>query len=132
MNKVVARYVDGRVLKGTTVDFSASREFFHLVDPDSVDGWDRTKILVEELKALFYVKDFAGDPSHVDQPVLRDPLPPGERGVKVVFYDGEVLVGTTHHHRISGPGFFVVPADPGSNNERCFVVEAATQDVLPL
>jgi hypothetical protein len=30
-NKVVARYLDGRVIKGTTQDFIPSRSFFHVI-----------------------------------------------------------------------------------------------------
>lgn len=38
-------------------------------------------------------------------------------------------VGTTQGYQAGRPGFFVVPADKGSNNERCFVVTAATAEV---
>jgi len=38
-------------------------------------------------------------------------------------------VGTTQGYDSSRPGFFVVPADGESNNERIFVVRGATQQV---
>ena len=34
-NRVVARFADGRVLKGTTQDFSVTRDFFHVIPPDA-------------------------------------------------------------------------------------------------
>ncbi len=129
MNRVVARYIDGHVLKGTTVDFSASRETFHITDPISVQGWERTEVTMRDLKALFYVKDFDGDPAHVDKKSLPSRPPEWEQGVVVTFDDGEILVGTTQRYQGTGYGFFLVPSDAQSNNERCFVVEEATRDV---
>jgi hypothetical protein len=38
-------------------------------------------------------------------------------------------VGITQGYDRARPGFFVVPVDPLSNNERCFVVVAATEEV---
>ena len=64
-NKVVARYIDGRVVKGTTVDFLPTRPSFHLIpigqggNPISV-----LEIKVSDLKAVFFVKDFNGDPAY--------------------------------------------------------------------
>jgi hypothetical protein len=46
-----------------------------------------------------------------------------------VFKDGEVVVGTTQGYERSRPGLFVIPVDTAGNNERCFVVAAATQEV---
>ena len=44
----------------------------------------------------------------------------------------EVIVGTTQGYQPGRPGFFVYPADAASNNERCFVITAATRRVHPL
>ena len=45
------------------------------------------------------------------------------------FKDGEELLGTTQGYQPDRPGFFVIPADPESNNERCYVVASATEEV---
>lgn len=45
------------------------------------------------------------------------------------FADGEDIVGTTMGYEPDRLGFFVVPVDPKSNNERCFVVMAAVKAV---
>ncbi len=39
------------------------------------------------------------------------------------------MVGTTQGYDRSRPGFFVIPVDTSGNNERCFVVAAAAQEV---
>ena len=127
MNRVVAHFQDGRLLKGFTYDFLPGREAFHLAG--AAPGARPVKVPVAELKAIFFVKSFDGDPQ---RPKVTDPAAteagPGRR-IRIVFKDGEVLVGTTQGYNPSRPGFFVVPADPESNNERCYVVAAATREV---
>ena len=39
--------------------------------------------------------------------------------------DGESLVGVVQDYQPDEAGFFLVPADPNSNNVRCFVVGKA-------
>ena len=127
--KVVARYLNGRLVKGYTFDFGPAQPRFHIFAEPSPTGLS-TLIQVHELKALFFVRDFAGDPGRQD----GQQLPPGEPGrhVEVRFRDGEVMVGTIEGGSTSDPGFFLVPADPGSNNLRVYVVAAATRAVYPL
>ena len=124
-NRVVARYRDGRTAKGSTADFLPGREFFHVLSP----AGQTVPVRHAELKAVFFVRDLAGDPAHRE----RNAFEPGQaapgRRIRVVFQDGEVLVGTTQGYQPGRPGFFIVPADPKSNIERCFVIAAATRDV---
>jgi hypothetical protein len=123
MNRIVARYQDGRVQKGFTSDFLPARELFHL----TVEGEKPQQVRVPELKALFFVKSFEGDPQHKRN---NDPKQGGVgRRLRIVFKDGEEMVGTTQGYDRSRPGFFVVPVDATGNNERCFVVAAATREV---
>jgi len=129
MNKVVAHYQDGHVLKGVTNDFLPAKDRFHLVPADSPPGSKPAEVLVAELKALFFVKDFAGDPAHKRSQEFEAGKQPSGRKIRVDFKDGEVMVGTTQGYQPNRPGFFVVPADAQSNNERCFVVTAATSGV---
>ena len=129
MNKVVARFADGRIVKGMTTDFSMDRDTFHVTEPPPDPGWVRTEIPVSELKALFFVRDFDGDPDHVERPSLDSAPPIGERRVQVTFADGETLLGNTSRYQAAHPGFFLVPLDAGSNNERCYVVGASTREV---
>lgn len=128
-NKIVVRYQDGRVMKGFTADFMPNKDIFHLVPMDAPPDTKPLPINVQQSKALFFVKDFAGDSQYHDKKTFEPNKPATGRKIKVVFKDGEVLVGTTQGYQPGRPGFFVFPADPQSNIERCYVVSAATREV---
>jgi hypothetical protein len=128
-NKIVVRFADGRVLKGSTADFVPTRDHFHVSANGAPPGSKPTRVLVKDLKALIFVKDFAGNPRHEESREFGSERAAGGRRIKVVFKDGEVLVGTTLGYQPGRPGFFLVPVDPASNMERCFVVAAATSRV---
>ena len=133
MNKVVARFRDGRMVKGSTSDFVPAKEFFHVASSDASKGTKPTMVQVKDLKAIFFVKDFSGRPDYTPRNEFEgDKAPPG-RKIRVVFADGEVIVGTTQGYQPGRPGFFMVPADQADNNiERCYVVSAATADITLL
>ena len=63
-NKVVVRFSDGRVQKGTTEDFFPNRPSFHLRPLGTSETQD---VRCKELKAVFFVKDFAGDPKRHEE-----------------------------------------------------------------
>jgi hypothetical protein len=129
VNKVVVRLADGNIIKGMTTDFFPGKDIFHVSVMDAPIGAKPVEICTKDLKAVFFVKDLAGDPQHVKRNEFDTAHPPVGRRIKVVFKDGEVLVGTTTGYQPGRPGFFVVPADAGSNNERCYVVAAATHEI---
>jgi hypothetical protein len=129
MNKVIARFADGRMIRGVTADFSPMKDLFHLSDANAPAGTKSIVIKTNELKALFFVKDFAGNPQHKKSNEFDYAHPQIGRKIKVIFHDGEVLVGTTTGYQPERPGFFLVPADAGANNERCYIVAAATKEV---
>jgi len=128
MSRLVARFNDGSVVKGATFDFSPSKDLFHMALA-SRPGENPLPVHRDDLKALFFVKDFDGDPTHVESLEFESPPPPGERRIRTAFKDGEVLVGTTSGYRPDLPGFFLIPADPESNNERCFIFASAAREV---
>jgi hypothetical protein len=121
--KVIARYNDGRLAYGYTNDFHPSKSQLHL-SPNPRQG-ESTFIPLSKLKALFFVREFEGDATHVDRQDFVDP--PQGRKVEVTFRDNEVMVGATLAYRNDGNGFFIHPADPGSNNLRVFVTAAGIQ-----
>jgi len=129
MNRIVARYQDGRILKGFTNDFVPAKDHFHLFADEHSAGARPTDVQVPDLKAVFFVKTFEGDPQHHKSNESPEGGSLLGRRIRVVFKDGEVMVGTTQGYDRSRSGFFVVPVDPASNNERCFVVAAATTAV---
>jgi hypothetical protein len=128
-NKIVARYQDGRVMKGVTSDFMPNKGVFHLVPMDAPVGSKPIEIHAKDLKAIFFVKDFVGNPNYKDDQNFDPSKPAVGRKIKVVFRDNETLIGTTQGYQPDRPGFFVVPCDVKSNSERCFVVSAATKEV---
>lgn len=122
--QVVVHFADGRLLKGHATDFFPNRETFHLEEKRS---GETSEIKVSELKGIFFVKTFAGNPSrHERKDLERQGM--GKR-IQVKFKDGEVQIGYTSGYSPDRPGFFLFPADPDSNNEKIFVVTAATQSV---
>jgi Family of unknown function (DUF6982) len=124
----VARYKDGRVMKGFTNDFVPNRPFFHLSLADSSDS-KPLMVQIQELKAVFFVKDFKGDSSHKDSKDFTPGKPLMGRKIRVLFRDGEELIGTTQGYQQGRPVFFLVPADSQSNIERCLIVASATKEV---
>ena len=131
-NRIVARYVDGRVERGYTTDFQPHREVFHIVSKES--GQDKpVAIKMAELKAVFFVKELHG--LDKDRPVIkRDFNEVGDKKmygkkVTVTFNDGEELKGITLGYSPQRRGFFFTPIDPESNNERIFAVLTAVKDI---
>jgi hypothetical protein len=127
-NRIVARFVDGRTVKGTTQDFAPGRNAFHVIPSDG--GARPVKVVVNDLKAIFFVKDLVGNAAYAEVKAFERPAP--GRKVQVVFQDGETLLGTTQAYQPERPGFFMVPADPQSNNERIYVVRRAIEQVTLL
>lgn len=124
---VVARFNDGRVLKGTTHDFGPLKPNLHLY----VWGEPEARAIVVPfgaLKALFFVRTFEGNAKREDNRDLEKAKGPG-RKIAVTFADGEVLCGITSGYSRDKQGFFVVPVDPESNNIRVFVVATAVKKI---
>lgn len=118
-SKLVVACLDGRRLKGYVFNFSPLRDRFRLF-PEANSPPDAGRdVELADLKALFFVKDFAGNPQYKEH-YLTD----GGRGRKleVTFKDGEKIVGTTEAWSPQKPGFFLFPADAMTNNLRVFVV----------
>jgi hypothetical protein len=128
-NKIVVRYNDGRLMKGITSDFMPNRDLFHLVPVEASPGVKPVDVPVRELKAVFFVKDYTGNSEYQERKEFEPAKPVPGRKIKVVFKDSEVILGTTQGYQPGRPGFFIIPADPRSNNERLYVVSAATQEV---
>ncbi len=125
-NKVVVRYLDGRVLKGFTSNFMPNKESFHLTPSEEKFGAQVKTVNVGDCKAVFFVKDFVGKSDYQDKKEFPARATAGARKIKVVFKDQEVLIGTTQGYQPGRLGFFLFPADPESNIERCYVVAAST------
>lgn len=128
-NRVVARFADGRVVKGYTYDFSPGKRSFHVIS--SLDDRPRNADVVtfSNLKAVFFVDSFEGRRDH---PVPKELIPRDGRidcsiKVKATFHDGETMMGTTLAFNRDREGFFMTPTDTESNNSRVFVIFKAVE-----
>ena len=133
MNLVVVHFQNAQILKGQTLDFIPTKDRFHLLLADAAPGTKPLEILVDKLKAVFFVRSLSGgDPRQkkVNQ-FAPDQKVQGKK-IRITFKDGEVMLGMTQGFQSGRSGFFVVPVDQNSNNHRSFVVTAATQEITLL
>jgi hypothetical protein len=130
--KVVVRYADGQVIKGYTQDFFPNKDRFHLQPQQKSSGQDTQQILVRDLKAIFFVRDFGGNPTYDERRQFGDADKPQGRKMEIIFKDGEKLVGSTLGYEPNRRGFFIHPADDKSNNIRVYVVQAFVDKVRNL
>ena len=129
-NKVVARFRDGKIIKGFTHDFFPNKDVFHISRTER--GKDLTEVLLPDLKALFFVKSFEGKKEHRkhDHPdVLEKLSKTAGIKLKILFSDGEQILALTQGYDQSRKGFFVFSPDPECNWERAFVLKQATKEV---
>jgi hypothetical protein len=127
--KVVVRYADGQVIKGYTQDFFPNKDRFHLQPQQKSSGQDTQQVLIKDLKAIFFVKDFDGNPTYDERRQYGEGEKPQGRKMEIIFKDGEKLVGSTLGYDPGRAGFFIHPADDKSNNIRVFVVQAFVDKV---
>jgi hypothetical protein len=124
LNKIIIRFANGKIMKGSTGDFFPNKEIFHI--SDMVNG-EYHEINMKELKAVFFVKSFEGNPDYHERfDIERVGL--GKK-IMVHFKDNEKMVGYTLGYSPTRVGFILFPADPDCNNEKVFVIVAATNKI---
>jgi hypothetical protein len=127
-NLVVARFLNGTVVKGSTSDFYPDHTLFHV---QVRGGANTVPVKMTDLKAVFFVKDLVGNPSHEKArkfgPV--DPSVSQGKRVAILFKDGELLLGYTLSYTIGRQGFWVSPIDRGGNNIRIYALCAAAKQI---
>jgi hypothetical protein len=123
-NEVVAHYLNGRVVKGVSLDVDPGRPLCHIRTAEGA-----LEVKLKELKALFFVKNLVGDAARDEARKLEpgDGRARGSFPIELEFVDGEKLVGLTVRYPPIRPFFFVLPADPGSNNVRVLINKAAVK-----
>ncbi len=126
-DKVVAHFKDGKTQRGYTQDFRPDGETFHLLPSEG--GGIPTTIRLEDLKALFYVKDYGSARRQVDRAKrFAVGAPQGQKTI-IEFKDGERLWGFTEEYSANDRGFYFVPADPQENNTRIFIVNSSVKQI---
>ncbi len=123
VNQVVARFRDGRTLKGTSLNVDPAKPTCHVRTATGA-----VEVKLADLKALFFVKDHAGDAKRNEaaNPTPGDQRLVGGHKLAVTFADGETIVGVANRFPPLGRFFFMLPIDPKSNNLRILVNRDAT------
>jgi hypothetical protein len=127
--KVVVRYADGRIIKGYTQDFLPSKPSFHVQPFETENSRDACEIWIGDLKSVFFVRDFMGDPNFQERKEFFKGARIIGKALEVTFKDGELIVGSSLNYDPERPGFFFSPADPKGNNLGVFVVLQAVSKV---
>jgi len=129
-SKVVARYRDGSMVRGITYDFAPLKKVFHVVSNSTGEKVTHT-IIPTDLKALFFVQSLDGNKyatiSH-NEPG-EDVNTSGAKKLKITFFDGEVLLCTSHVYTPGKEAFFVNPMEIDSNNIRIYINGGAIKQV---
>ena len=129
---VVARFKDGRVMKGTTDDFRPDAHSFQMAPVDTPRSAGRENVRLSDLKAVFFVKNLQGDTAYRPDFSRNPNLKAGGMPTVIRYRDGEIAVGTLQRGGRTWYGFFLEPLDSRDNNEVIYVLEDATDVVLTL
>jgi hypothetical protein len=127
--KIVVHLKSGRIHKGVTHDFEPTGGTFHVLPAEG--GGVPVRISVEDMKALFWVKDYLGNRDFIARRRFAESTD-SERRAIAVFEDGEEIWGTVGESTPDDRGFFFFPADRDDNNLRIFIVRSALRELRPV
>src|SRR5689334_14230459 len=133
--KVVVHMGEKRLLKGfyyDSQDIVSGRSIAgacplpHHMELNLLEG-DKELIDVNQAKAIFFVKEFSGQPEYSELRFFKGR--PAYEGlwVRVRFSDNEVTEGLVHNsvNLFLCPGFLMKPPDPSSNNRIVYALKSA-------
>ncbi len=123
---IVARYLDGRVIKGNTTDFHPERKTFRV---RSADG-ETQEHPAKGMKALFFVQSLEGDPARSDSREFPNLNGLVRSRLWLRFLDGEQMPAWPVSPTLGERGFWVLPADNGSNIEKAYVFRDSLAEIL--
>jgi hypothetical protein len=126
-NKIVVHTKDGGIHKGVTHDFNPAEAGFHLLPAEG--GGVPMRFRVDDLKALFYVKDYVGNRDFVARKQFDEAQRAARKAI-VCFKDGEEIWGVLGEGADDdSAGFYFFPADKRDNNIRIFVIRSAMKEL---
>jgi hypothetical protein len=125
--KIVVHMRGGAIHKGLTQDFSPKQPAFHLLPAEG--GGLPLKVKLDEMKAMFWVKDYLGNRDFVARRDFDPAVSQVGRRAIVTFEDGESLWGAVTEDEAAAPGFFFVPSDERDNNIKIFVIRTALKEL---
>lgn len=126
MGKVVVRTCDGKVYPGFSRKEDVGDDKVKIITRDGKEKFFAT----DELKGLFFVKDFKGDPEYDPVKFLNRNSVKASVWVHVEFEDGEVIEGMVRDHMslLFSSGFYLWPSDEDNNNGLIYIVKKAIRD----
>jgi hypothetical protein len=126
MGKVVVRTRKGEVYPGFSRKEDVGDEEVKIL---TRNGKEKSFSL-EELKGLFFVKEFKGDPDYDPVKFLSKNSVKASVWVHVEFEDGEVIEGMVRDHMslLFSSGFYLWPSDEDTNNGLIYIVKQAIKD----
>ena len=123
LNNIVVRLKNNKVLKGKTNDFFSDKPNFHIKKYDGeIMGID-----MEQLKAVFFVKDIHGDETRRD--IYDTSFHGVGEKIRCTFKDEESIIGYTMDYSPNRRGFYMIPASRNGNNKHMFVVNSAIKHI---
>jgi len=127
---IVAHLKNGKVVKGLSLDVDAKNPLCHL----KTESGAMVEVALADAKALFFVKTATGRKEHQEsrEIVPGDSRLVGTRRVRVVFADGEEVIGLMNRYPPIIPYFYMLPVDLESNNIRILVNRAAVKGMTEL
>jgi len=124
---IVVHMKDGTIHKGITHDFDAERATFHLLRAEG--GGVPLTIRLDDMKALFYVRDYIGNRDFVARKRFDEAQRAGRNAI-LTFMDGEEIWGILGDGADEqNTGFFFYPADREDNNIKVFVIRSSVKSI---
>jgi len=124
-HKIVTHLKDGSLIKGFASEIVPTRPDFEVVTPDQV----RKKIEFKDLKAIFFVKDFKGNPFCQESKSFSPNSPAWGVEARVELWDHEVVIGKILLFPEDKDWFYLYPADTRSNNVRILLMRDCIRDL---
>ncbi len=129
--KVIARKVDGQVIKGyiESIPEMADNDITIISLTEEV-----LTIPKREMKALFFVRKFSGNKEYSEIKFFESQPKIDGLWVRLTFFDNELIEGIVSNSMrfLVDDGFYLKPPDPNSNNRMMYVVKAALKDFTVL
>jgi hypothetical protein len=135
-HKVVIRLNSGEVVKGH-IEVNGRDLTPSLVSPDlgssavvfvrTLGTKDSLPVQLQDIKAIFIVKSFRGDPKRKGVRFYSNGPAVGSIWVEVQFKDNEIMEGLIENsvQHLLGDGLLLKPSDPGTNNIAIYLNKAS-------
>lgn len=124
--KVIVRTRDQQLFRGFSKAEFIDDQNVRIIDAKG----NQQSFPLQDLKAVFFVRDFQGDPSYraVRFFAKEDPAP--WLWVQLTYQDGEIMEGRVRNSPalLDGAGFYLWLSDEGANNVLVYVVKSALKD----